>query len=87
MQRGIISFDRDELGLALLLAENTAADLTSLRAKLQLATGTTTPQVKLEVNREEVETLLDAFPGPTPSQPKSFFSLRDKLGLFLANGG
>lgn len=86
MQRGIIDFNRDEASLALLLAENTTADLTSLRAKLQLAANGVAEQVRLEVNRDEVETLLDAFPGPTPNQPKSFFSLRDKLGMFLANG-
>lgn len=83
MQRGVIELTKIESRLAEMLAENSGADLTSLRAKLQLALASALEIDRLEVNREEVEAILDAFPEPGQNQDPSYLSLGNKLRGFL----
>ncbi len=83
MQRGIINLTKTEAQLAQLLAENSSSDLTSFRAKVQLAINSVQEESKLEVNRDEVEALLDAFPVPSVDQDQSYLTLRNKLQSFL----
>lgn len=83
MQRGVIELTEIESRLVEMLAENSQADLTSLRAKLQLARAVATAVIRLEVNREEVEAILDAFPEPGATRDASSLSLGEKLRNFL----
>jgi len=83
MQRGIINLTRTEAQLAQLLAENSSLDLTSFSAKVQLAIDSVQETSKLEVNRDEVEALLDVFPAPSSDQDQSYTTLRNKLQSFL----
>lgn len=83
MQRGIINLTKTEALLAQLLAENSPSDLTSFRAKVQLALDSIQETSRLEVNRDEVEALLDAFPAPSVDQDQSYLTLRNKLQSFL----
>ncbi|MCL4208861.1 hypothetical protein KJZ63_04525 [Patescibacteria group bacterium] len=83
MQRGIINLTRTEAQLAQLLAENSSLDLTSFRAKARLAVASVEESNKLEVNRDEVEALLDCLPAPAIGQDQSYQQLREKLQSFL----
>lgn len=83
MQRGIISLSTTEARLAELLAENSPLDLTSFRAKVKLAVASDQEINRLEVNRDEVEALLDTLPAPEPGQDQSYQQLREKLQSFL----
>ncbi len=83
MQRGIISLTKNEAKLAGLLAENSPLDLTSFRAKILLAVNSVEDLNKLEVNRDEVEALLDALPAPSLNQDQNYQLLREKLQSFL----
>jgi hypothetical protein len=83
MQRGIISLSTTEARLAELLAENSPLDLTSFRAKVQLVVASGQELNRLEVNRDEVEALLDAMPAPEAGQDQSYQLLREKLQSFL----
>lgn len=68
-----------------LLAETADLDLTSLRAKLELALNALTEPSRLEINAEEAEAILDALPTPEPNQIETELLLREKLRQFLSN--
>ncbi|NCN03703.1 MAG: hypothetical protein GW942_01350 [Candidatus Pacebacteria bacterium] len=84
MQRGILNLTKKEAQLSDSLLENSIQDVSSFRQRLQLVINGSDELSKIEVNRNDVEALLDSLPIPTKSEDSIYQVLRNKLFMFLA---
>jgi len=85
MQRGILSLTKQESKVAIELSNISTQDLATLASKLELALSSSEDISTIEVNREEVEALLDAMPIPSETENPVYKLLRNKLSMFLAS--
>lgn len=83
MQRGILNLAKEQSLVALQLIKKSSQNLSQLEDKLELAVNSNQNSSTIEVNRDEVEALLDAFPIPSDSEEASYKSLRNSLVQFL----
>lgn len=80
MKRGIINFLRSDL----ITAQGFISDeFAEFKTKVESALKETGDTIKVEVNREEVETLLDLLPPPPADSTHQVASLRRSLQEFL----
>lgn len=84
MQRGILALTKPELALAIQYGQLARENLANLIPKFELAFRSPKFMSNIEVNREEIETLLDTLPRPEPGQnPDCTTLLRTSLAAFL----
>jgi hypothetical protein len=85
MQRGILILSKQESSIAIELAQSSAQDLTNMISKLKLAINSPEDTSTIEVDREEVETLLDALSMPSDDENYNNKLLRSNLSRFLSS--
>jgi len=85
MQRGMLSLAPSEIIYACGLAKTSAQDIKNLLPRLESAARDigNQPQVQVEVSEDEVETLLDNLPMPSPEEDRTITAIRAKLTQFL----
>ena len=85
MQRGIITFSTEEQTVLVALLEGTTMASSLVFSRLQ-ATGTSqNAEEKIELSREEAESILDQLPIPSAQEPESVTESRQKLCDFIQN--
>jgi len=85
MQRCILFLTKPESTLAISLAQESGQDLSNLVTKLNLAINASEDVSKIEVNREEVDSILDILPMPKVNEDQNYKLLRNNLLKFLTN--
>lgn len=83
MQRGILTLTKAESSLGIELAQSSTQELSNTISKLQLAVNSIEDISTIEVNREEVEALLDSLPMPSDNENLNYKLLRNNLSMFL----
>lgn len=84
MQRGILELTLTESQLALRVIEKAGVNLPTLTQRLGMAVSDGMETSTIEVDREEVESLLDALPMPSENEEQEFKNLRGKLSQFIS---
>ena len=84
MQRGIFELNKVEAHLALQLIPQSNQDLSRLFERLVMVLNSPEEISIVEVDRDQVEALLDVLPMPNENEDQSYKVLRNKLGMFLA---
>ena len=84
MQRGILTLTKNQILVAFDLTKSSNKNLIQLSNKLQMAIDEVKEEDVIEVNENEVESLLDVLPIPTVGERENYKELRNKLLLFLA---
>jgi hypothetical protein len=83
MQRGILSISKPEAALSLILLESSSQDVSTILQRLQMIIDDEKEESIIEVNREEVEALLDVLPIPSETEDPIYKLLRSKLSVFV----
>lgn len=84
MQRGILELTRVEAQSALNLIRQSTQNLNQLVERLTMAINGDDEVSTIEVDRDQVEALLDALPMPNETEDQNYKVLRNKLSMFLA---
>ncbi|MDH5533352.1 MAG: hypothetical protein OEX81_02910 [Candidatus Pacebacteria bacterium] len=84
MQRGILEITKPVAQTAINLLANSTQDLSQLFSRLTMVIQGNEELSTIEVDREEVEALLDAMPIPNENEDINYKLLRNILTMFLA---
>ena len=83
MQRGILELNKAEAQLSLNLIPQSTQDLSQLAERLTMVVNGAEEISTIEVDRNQVEALLDALPMPSETEDQNYKVLRNKLSMFL----
>jgi uncharacterized lipoprotein YehR (DUF1307 family) len=83
MQRGILHLTKEEAKLLLQRVSFSVQDISKVAMRLTMAANADQPESTIQVNREEVEALLDILPIPSQENNQQYQVIRSKLTAFL----